>query len=136
MSPASVSSLPSSCLCLSYPLPGGAALLNFISGLAMFQNPTLQRPQWLGPMLILWGRVLPCCGWYWLLPENGRRPSTEFMVNHNTWPVPGFAALSQHLCSYMGEHSGWMVPTGSFVLGEAVSSLPKALQAGEPLLPL
>ena len=50
-------------------LPGGTALLCFISGLAGFQNSKLQRPQQCGPMLILWGRVL-CCGCFWFVPEN------------------------------------------------------------------
>ena len=61
---------------------------------------------------------------------------SEFMVNCNTQLVPGFDALSQHLCSYPGERGGLMVTAGSFAQGEAVSPLPNALQAGELLLPV
>ena len=36
----------------------------------MFQNPTLQRPPHLRPILMLWGRFSPHCGQYQLVPEN------------------------------------------------------------------
>ena len=46
-----------------------APLSSFISDV-LFQNPSLQRPSWLGPMLTLWGRVSLSNGWCWLTPEN------------------------------------------------------------------
>ena len=65
-------------------LSNGRALLCFISGAAVFQNPTLQRPQRHRPTLIFWGRVSLCCGWCWLVPEGSCGWRSWFTVNHNT----------------------------------------------------
>lgn len=66
-------------------------------------------------------------------PRSSR--DSEFMVNCNTQPVPGFAALSQCLCSHTSKHGRSLGPARTFVSREALLPLPNALQAGEPLLP-
>ena len=118
--------------------PGGASLHSFISGAAVFQNTILERPLWLKPTVVLWGRVSLRYGWGQLVPGNGcamvLQLCPEFMVNCNTQMVPVFAVLSRHLCSYMGEGGGLMAPAGSSTCGQAVSHRPNTLQAGKLLL--
>ena len=67
-----------------------------LSGMPVFHNPTLQRPLWLCPALILWGRILPCRGWYSLVPENVHAVTQQLRVygiSCNTQLEPDFAAL-------------------------------------------
>lgn len=56
------------------------ALLCFISCVAVFENPTLQRPPQHGPTLILWERVSLCCGQCQLVPEDSGRTAQQFTV--------------------------------------------------------
>lgn len=57
------------------------------------------------------------------------------VVNRNTAGARPGLLLSAGLCSCSGEQGSSMVPAGPSACREAVSSLPNALQAGEPLCP-
>lgn len=61
-------------------LPNSTPLLCFISCVAVFENPTLQRAPQYGPTLIPWERVLLCCGQCQLVPEESGRTARQFTV--------------------------------------------------------
>ena len=50
--------------------PGGTSLQSFISLGIVFQNPTLQRPLWLGPTPTFWERVSLSNGWMPAFPRK------------------------------------------------------------------
>lgn len=101
-------------LCQSCPPAKWCRTLVFYLGVAVFPNPTLQRPLRHLPVLILWGRVSLPGGWCWLVAEDsgGNSHSSELMENCNTPLGPGFVALSQCLCSILVAGTVWWHPWG------------------------
>lgn len=83
--------------------------LCFISGVAMFQNPTLQRH--LGSS----GGGSPCIvASASLLQKTAtwQHSRSEFMIHLNTQPEPGIADICQHFCSCNSDWTAWWCPQG------------------------
>lgn len=87
-------------------------------------------------MLILWGRVLLCCGQCWLIPEISCMAEQQFRVYGKAQlkastkvccPQP----VSLFPCQRTGQHAG---TAGSFAPSEAVLPFPDTLQIGELLV--
>lgn len=79
---------------------GGTALLCFSSDMWLgFKVPNFRDPMQHRPALILWGKVLPHCGWCVSPRKIVAQPhsGSQFMVKHSKKLAPRFAALSQYL---------------------------------------
>ena len=83
--------------------PGGTSLWSFISDGAVFQNPSLQRTLWLGPMPTPWGRVSLRSGW---VPACPRKCS----CHHAVAEVQKLQQITIHSWCQVSLHSGIFVP--------------------------
>lgn len=110
--------------------------LCLISSMTWFKNLKLQRPQFLGTTLILYGRILPHCGQVRVHPRNGHVTIQWLRVYGKASRTPRLAALSWGPHSHTSEQDCSMLPAGSFFPGEAMPPLPNALQYRELFLPM
>lgn len=110
--------IPGLTLCLSWPPASSTALLGFILGVTVFQNPKLQRNPSAQTHTNHLGEGLTML---WLVPACPRERLRVYGKSQHTAGAK-VCCPSRGLCSYAGKWGSSMVPAGSFARREVAST--------------